>query len=70
MADRDRRPKTSPPLPRYVDALEAHQSDTVLAQLPAGFRELIPPADRAASEEMVDKPKLDEFVFCKVRAEI
>ena len=42
----------------------------MLAQLPVGFRELMPPADRAASEEMVDKPKLDEFVFCKVRAEI
>ena len=63
----------------YVDMLEQHFSGAVLDQLPESFRDLTagptgrdaaavpaPALAMAPTEDMVERPKLDEFVFCQI----
>ena len=49
----------------YIDMLEQHFTDAALGQLPPGFRELTTEGS-GPHDEMVDRPRLDEFVFCKI----
>ena len=45
--------------------LEHHFTDVALGQLPPGFRELTTEGS-GPHDEMVVRPRLDEFVFCKI----
>eukprot|EP00246_Nothoceros_aenigmaticus_P013449 TRINITY_DN4638_c0_g1_i2.p1 TRINITY_DN4638_c0_g1~~TRINITY_DN4638_c0_g1_i2.p1 ORF type:complete len:219 (-),score=37.28 TRINITY_DN4638_c0_g1_i2:99-731(-) len=50
---------------RYLDILEKHLRNSVLDKLPDGYTSLIKQVESAEGEDMIPKPDLNTFVFCK-----
>jgi len=48
---------------KYCDTVQSHLDKTVLHSLPENLRSL---TEQTADFDMIPKPNLDEFVFCKV----
>ncbi|GLJ47098.1 hypothetical protein SUGI_0994560 [Cryptomeria japonica] len=52
---------------KCTDALQKHLEQSVLSRLPYGYQSMLRQAISSEEDDMVPEPKLDTFVFCKIR---
>ncbi|KAH9299352.1 hypothetical protein KI387_031034, partial [Taxus chinensis] len=52
---------------KCTDALQKHLEQSVLSRLPYGYQSMLRQAISSEEDDMVPKPQLDTFVFCKIR---